>query len=296
MATKEKKTCSLTWKCCGISLFVTFVVTMLILVIVWYAGICPAVVKGDEGYADEFRAKAVAAAGGASGVLLVGDSNLDYWDDPKYCGSGPSCSGTVFPGSVNIGVAGSTCASLAVFAEEISDDAGTDRIVMHCGANDIQFSECGFYSFKGVDPDAAFASLENAYIAMLGSRSNATAATAATAMARRVLYIGTFRDPWSGEHDFYPVLEEYDFLVKSWALSLAGDDPTVPPPVVFLDMASSLETVGNPRSFYSKDKIHFSPEGYEQLSEWVTAALSDTMESDCVVWIADDCSVYREDI
>ena len=103
----------------------------------------------------------------------------------------------------------------------------------------------------------AFASLENTYVAMLGYRSNATAATA---MARRVLYISTFRDPWSGDHDFYPVLEEYDSLVKSWALSLAGDDPTVPPPVVFLDMASSLETVGNPRSFYSKDKIHFSPE------------------------------------
>ena len=60
---EEKKTCSRTWKCCGISLFVTFVVTILILVIVWYAGICPAVVKGGEGYADEFRAKAVAAAG-----------------------------------------------------------------------------------------------------------------------------------------------------------------------------------------------------------------------------------------
>ena len=47
------------------------------------------------------------------------------------------------------------------------------------------------------------------------------------------------------------------------------------------------------RSRRVDDAIHLSPAGYEQLSKWVTAALSGTEEGDCIVWIADGCSVYR---
>ena len=74
------------------------------------------------------------------------------------------------------------------------------------------------------------------------------------------------------------------------------ENPTAPPPVVFLDLASSLDSVGNPGRFYDGDDMHFSPAGYEQLSKWVTAALAGTADSDCVVWIADGCSVHRKDL
>lgn len=273
----EKHSCCDTKKilgcvcCCLLSMFI-------ISIIIWYA-LCGAW-TGDDYYVDMWNE--MPAVADTSHIVIVGDSNLDYWDDPEYCGI--FCSDSVMHESLNIAIEGSTCGALSLFAEDlVTQYSDLDWYIIHCGPNDIEFSKCGFFSVGGVTADEAFASLKRVVDVILDVDADV-----------RILFYGALHNPYS--YMKWPIFDEYDDLVRNYALEHAGD--AMLPPLVFIDSSGGFDLLGNPDSIYADDMIHMSVEGYAHWSAWSTTALNatNTSDEDCVVWVGGVCSVHASDL
>uniref|UniRef100_A0A7S1FLT3 Uncharacterized protein n=1 Tax=Corethron hystrix TaxID=216773 RepID=A0A7S1FLT3_9STRA len=319
--------------CCYVPLGYIPIITMLILISfvlsmipVWYYGVCPTVIWSDELFAHLFESQAIAATNEAmrqndddlfdagNEVIMIGDSNLKKWEKGENCGYDREyCSETVLPGSLNMAVEKSTCSALSFFTNDQVDEYGevtmnsgyskflgnqTQGIrwaIISCGEQDIQFSQCGLFSFNGHSPEFAFNSFKSAATGILGSNASERARSYTS-----ILFISTIRNPRSKAH--HESFSKYDDLVRNYARSLASEkrkdssygetSAHSTPPVVYVDAARSFEKMGNSDEFYSDQSPGLSPIGYSYWSEWVYNALAEAAGgNNCVTWVSKMCTL-----
>mmetsp|Transcript_33484 Transcript_33484/g.66152 ORF Transcript_33484/g.66152 Transcript_33484/m.66152 type:complete len:413 (-) Transcript_33484:74-1312(-) len=321
--------------CCHVPLGYIPIILMLILISLvlamipaWYYGVCPVVIWSDELFSHMFESQAIAATNQAmrkadddmfetgNGVILIGDSYVKQWENGENCGYDREfCSETTLPGSLNMGVEKSTCAALSYFTnDQVGSTDGSPRVqsgyekflgnqtlgvrwaVISCGEQDIQFSQCGLFSFTGHTPEFAFNAFKSTATGILGSDAGKRSSSYTT-----ILFVSTVRDPSSRMH--HADFSKYDDLVRNYARALASEKrkesaksdtafPHSTPPIVYVDAARSFEKIGNKEEFFSPLNNGLSPLGYSYWSDWVYNALAEAGSgNNCITWVGQMCTL-----
>jgi len=217
-------------------------------------------------------------------IILIGDSNIQNWDNSSYCGE--SCSSNI-TFSQNFGLGGATCNQLTEVAPKMMDlgiAEDRDWIVLHCGQNDVEFGECGPTTWGSLHALATFERLKSVITSMLEGSDSI-----------RVLFPGGGLYPLSpGKWDDFEGFEE---LLEAHAIKLASESPNTLPRLVYINCIDAFRAMGNPPDLYYPDGVHFSPEGYGYWHEWIVKALTaEGDDADCVVWKDGECDVHASDI
>jgi len=204
-----------------------------------------------KGKAQPVCGKGLEPLSDTTSILFMGDSDVDYWQTQGY------------DRSHNVAVGGYTCKDVFRETDAMLDafGPGLEWVVLVCGENDIAY---------GTKPSKAFKRFK--------SIVDEVVATGA-----RLLYMGTKPEP--STKSMWDEYREYDELIREYATSLA--DAGADPPLVMVDVYPAFETLGNPNSFYRRDKLHLSSEGYALWDQWATLALGDS--SGCVRWLGGAC-------
>merc|ERR1719203_2072628 len=194
-------------------------------------------------------------------LLLVGDSDIDYW----------SWSERVFPGSSDVGYGGYTCKALLGQGRDVyyNLDAmlstfAPSKVLLVCGEND----------FNSDSVAARFDRFEKVVAKI-------------TATDASVLYIST--EPEPGTTSLHGMYRDYDARVKGLAKSLkVSAGPSMQPPLVVFDSYNTFLDQCNPQTFYQRDLLHLSSAGYKVWEDGAKLALADL--SGCEVWRSGVCT------
>ena len=193
-----------------------------------------------------------------SGVLFLGDSDIENWDTDEY-----------LPGSSNGGVGGDTCKDVLKRVNRELARHQPGWVVLVCGENDMA---------DGSSAGGAF-------------RQWKKVVKKITSSGARVLYIGTKPEP-----DTVPLhkkYRQYDAKIRRFATRKAVISPEeVLPGIVMVDSYAGFVDEGNSNSLYDKDMLHLSSQGYALWQEWTTQALSDK-DTSCVEWRSGECVVSK---
>ena len=185
--------------------------------------------------------------------LFVGDSDIDLWDVNSEFPDAPY---------YNVGFSGYTCEDVAGEIDMWLSTFTPDRVVLVCGENDLG------------DRSAA---ATFAFFKQIVEKANEAGA--------QVLYLGTKPEP--ATKDLHADYRAYDALIRAHAVTLAGEltrTPSSRPPLIFIDVYASFETLGNGKELYADDRLHLSDDkGYAYWSTWTQAALSEKAAL-CYVW------------
>jgi len=184
--------------------------------------------------------------------LFIGDSDVDYW-----------ASATNFPDAYNVGIGGYTCRQVKKEVGSMLSVFGPSWLVLVCGENDLY----------GASVTKTFAFFEDIV-------------AAANREGIRVLYLGTKPEPSTRE--LHAEYRQYDALIKEHAAQLASGAAAAssPPPLVVVDVYAGFEALGNKRSFYARDGLHLSGQGYALWDNWAASALEG---GTCYVWRSGEC-------
>jgi len=195
-----------------------------------------------------------------SGIIFIGDSDVDYWRD----------SDVVFPGSFNYGVAGDTCANVNKYLSELLKVVKDVKvIVLVCGENDL----------VSTSPSITFKRFKKVY--RIARRQNI-----------RVIMMGTKPEP--DTTDLHADYRKYDQLLKRFARRVAKKNSDSPP-FIFIDVYQSFKSIGNPKSLYDNDELHLSAKGYTYWKAWVRNAYENAICDDatdvcnCYLWKKKSC-------
>ena len=193
-----------------------------------------------------------------SGVLFLGDSDIENWDTDEY-----------IPGSSNAGKGGDTCKDVLKRANRELSRHQPQWVVLVCGENDMG---------GGSSAGGAF-------------RQWKKVVKKVTSSGARVLYIGTKPEP-----DTKPLHKKYrqfDAKIRRFATKKASTTPEGElPKIVMVDSYAGFVDEGNSNSLYDKDMLHLSDEGYALWERWTTQALSDE-DASCVEWRSGECVVSK---
>jgi len=199
-------------------------------------------------------------------LLLVGDSDVDYWPSTH----------NAFPGSYDLGYGGYTCNNLlgedgpSFDFQAALSTFKPSQVFLICGENDIDGG--------GASADVTFARLQQV-VEMI------------RASGARLFMMGTKPEPQFAQPNTANLLstyQAYDVMVQGLAASLAASAGTRSlPPLVVYDSYNSLIDLCNPYSFYQSDLFHLSAPGYSFVEAPVKAMLADT--SGCQVWRSGVC-------
>ena len=221
-------------------------------------------------------------------IVLIGDSNIEFYDNRAYCGE--TCSSHI-PRSLNIGIGGSTCHQLVRIADTMAQESllqNCDWVIFHCGQNDIEYGKCGNetsgFQRDGTTGADVFESLQRIVPSFLNANPKL-----------RVLFVGGGLYPTAqGNPLRYPEFREFERLLQNYAIELGAtqaDENDNLPRLVTIDAIGALETRGNPPSVYFEDGVHFNAEGYALWHSWIEKAINTTSGPDayCVLWRDGKC-------
>jgi len=201
------------------------------------------------------------SGGGGGGnhqdIMLVGDSDIEYWPRGK--------SKKAFPDSVNVGVGGWTCSQVKKRIDGFLKKYTPTWAVLVCGENDMgedRSVEATFKDFK-------------------------TIVSQILNTGARVLYIGTKPEP--GTKELHGKYRNYDELIRNFASTLGKDASDGETPFIMIDSYRSFEDLGNSKKFYQRDKLHLSMKGYNKWSSWAKDAIAMASTS-CEVWQSGECT------